>query len=122
MSAAYRGVVRLSTHILCLLRMSAVWPAFLLATLCWIVPCLPAQAENEWMLWERQLDGTGQPRGEWRRKKGFETERWCKAAMTTAINETLMPKERPAAGAKRELFEYQCLPGTVDPAAPKSSR
>jgi hypothetical protein len=93
----------------------------LLATLCWIAPCLPAQAENEWMLWKRQLDGKGQPRGEWRRKQGFETERWCKGAMTTAINETLMPKERLAAGAQRKLFEYQCLPGTVDPTAPKSS-
>ena len=74
------------------------------------------------MLWERQLDVKGQPSGEWRRKQVFETERWCKGAMTTAINETLMPKDRQAAGAKRKLFEYQCLPGTVDPAAPKSSR
>jgi hypothetical protein len=96
--------------------------SILLATLRWIAPGLPAQAENEWTLWERQLDGKGQPGGEWRRKRGFETERWCKGAMTTTINETLMPKEGPAAGAKRKLFEYQCLPGTVDPAAPKSSR
>ena len=120
MTAAYRGVASLSTHILCLLKMSGV----LLAALCWIAPVLPAQAENQWVLWERQLDGKGQPSGEWRRKRKFETERWCKGAMTTTINETLMPKERPADGAKRKvkLFEYQCLPGTVDPAAPKTSR
>src|SRR5713226_2516443 len=111
MTAAYRVVAPLSTHILCLLRMSAGWRTFLLATLCWIAPGLPAQAENEWTLWERQLDGMGQPLGEWRRKQKFETERWCKAAMTTAINETLMPKERLVAGVKRKLFEYQCLPG-----------
>ncbi len=120
MTAAYRGGAGLSTHILCLLKMSVV----LLATLCWIAPSQPAQAESEWTLWERQLDGKGQPSGEWRRKRKFETERWCKGAMTTTINETLMPKEKPAAGAKRklELFEYQCLPATVDPAAAKSSR
>ena len=118
MTAAYRGVAPLSTHILCLLRVSTA----LLATLGAIAPSLPAHAENEWLLWERQLEGKGQPRGEWRRKQGFETERWCKGAMTTSINETLMPKERPVAGATRKLFEYQCLPGTIDPAAPKSSR
>ncbi len=98
--------------------------AVFLATLCWIASCLSAQAENEWTLWERQLDGKGQPGGEWRRKQGFETERWCKGAMTTSINETLRPKEGPAADVKRKLklYEYQCLPGTVDPAAaPKSS-
>jgi hypothetical protein len=96
--------------------------AVLLATLCWLAPCLPAQAANEWTLWERQLDGKGQPSSEWRRKQGFESERWCKGAMTTAINETLMPKERPVAGAKRKLHEYQCLPGTTDPAAPTRPR
>jgi hypothetical protein len=98
------------------------WLSVLLATLCWIAAGVPAHAENEWLLWERQLDGTGQPNGEWRRKQGFESERWCKGAMTTRINETLMPKEGPVAGAKRKLFEYQCLPGTLDPASPKSSR
>ena len=118
MTAAYRGVAPLSTHILCLLRVSAA----LLATLGAIAPSLPAQAANEWTLWERQLDGKGQPSGEWRRKQGFDTERWCRGAMTTAINDTLMPKERPPAGAKRKLLEYQCLPGTLGPAAPTSSR
>ena len=98
--------------------MSAVF----LATLGWMTPSLPAQAANEWTLWERQLDSKGQPSGEWLRKRGFESERWCKGAMTTAINETLRPNETPVAGTKRKLFEYQCLPGTVDPAASKSSR
>ena len=103
------------------MRLTSRWLSALLATLYWMAPSIPARADNEWMLWERQLDVKGQPSGEWRRKQVFETERWCKGAMTTAINETLMPKDRQAAGAKTKLVEYQCLPGPVDP-APKSPR
>ena len=94
----------------------------LLTALCWIAPALPLHAANEWLLWERELDGRGQPRGEWHRKQGFDGERWCRGAMTTTINETLMPKVKPAPGTKRKLFEYQCLPASADPAAPKTSR
>jgi hypothetical protein len=60
------------------------WLSVLLATFSCIALSIGAQAENEWMLWERQLDVKGQADGGWRRKQAFEAERWCKGAMTTA--------------------------------------
>jgi hypothetical protein len=97
------------------------WLAGLLAALCWIGPVVPAQAANEWMLWERPLDVKGQPSGAWRRTRTFESERWCKGAMTSAINEAVRPKD-PKEEPKTSLAEYQCLPSGSDPASPKSSR
>lgn len=102
--------------------MTVRWLSVLLATFSCIALSIAAQAENEWMLWERQLDVKGQPSGEWRRKQVFETERWCKGAMTTAINQMLIARGSKPADVKRGMVEYQCLPSTADPAAPKSSR
>lgn len=97
------------------------WLSGLLAALCWLGPAGPAQAENEWMLWERPLDVKGQPSGAWRRARAFEGERWCKGAMTSAINEALKPKD-PKDRTSIKLVEYQCLPAGTDPSGAKRSR
>lgn len=73
------------------------------------------------MLWERPLDVKGQPSGTWRRARAFESERWCKGAMTTAINEALKPRVHKD-GSRIKLVEYQCLPAGADPSGPKSPR
>ena len=70
-------------------------------------------AEEKWVLWERPLDTKGERQGDWRRGPVFDAERWCKGAMTNAVNQALtqtfqVPK-------KPSLAEYQCLPESADP-------
>jgi hypothetical protein len=76
-----------------------------------------APAETGWTLWERPIDAaTGQPRRDWQRRESFDAERWCRGAMTTAINQAFRagsPGGRR--DAKREVSEYQCLPEGADP-------
>ena len=79
-----------------------------------------AHAETAWILWERPVNSTtGSAQGGWQGRGRFEAERWCRGAMTRAINQTL------AAGMKAnrldpraKLMEYQCLPEGADPRAP----
>lgn len=81
----------------------------------------PAGADETWVLWERPLDLNGQKHGEWHRGPVFDRERWCKGAMTTAINQALT--ELGKKESKGKASEYQCLPGNVDPrAAPDKKR
>ena len=74
-------------------------------------------AETGWTLWERPIDAaTGQPRRDWQRRESFDAERWCRGAMTTAINQTFRagsPGGRR--NAKGEVREYQCLPEGAKP-------
>jgi hypothetical protein len=72
----------------------------------------PLRAQSAWALWERPVDAvTGQPRGAWQRGELFEAERWCKGAMTRAINQTLAAGAKEGKGdPKAPLSEYQCLP------------
>jgi hypothetical protein len=77
-------------------------------------------AEEKWVLWNRPLDAKGDRQGDWRRGPVFDAERWCKGAMTTAINQALtqtfqVPK-------KPSLAEYQCLPESADPRTAKGKR
>jgi hypothetical protein len=74
-------------------------------------------AQTGWALWQRPVDtSTGQPRDAWKRLEVFEAERWCKGAMTRAINQTLAAGEK---GGRRDpkvpLSEFQCLPAGQDP-------
>lgn len=76
-----------------------------------------ALAQSGWALWKRPVDTvTGQPRDAWKRVELFEAERWCKGAMTRAINQTLAAGEK---GGRRDpklpLSEFQCLPEGQDP-------
>jgi hypothetical protein len=75
-----------------------------------------AGAESRWTLWERAVDVNGQNRGEWRRTQVYEGERWCKGAMTTAINRTLRARWKGGRwDPKAKVVEYQCLPETEKP-------
>ncbi|HSL51276.1 MAG TPA: hypothetical protein VK878_19555 [Candidatus Deferrimicrobiaceae bacterium] len=98
--------------------MTRVGARALIATLAGVLTVAPAaHPESAWTLWERPVNpATGQPQSEWQRRQRFEGERWCKAAMTRAINQTL------AAGWKggrwnpnAKVTEYQCLPESADP-------
>ncbi len=80
----------------------------------------PIAAEEKWVLWDRPLDSQGEGYGDWRRGPEFDTERWCKGAMTTAINQAVtqtikVPK-------KPTLVEYQCLPESADANKPDGKR
>ena len=70
-----------------------------------------AVAEDQWTLWERPVDINTAAAGEWRRAQTFDAQRWCKGAMTTAIN------QNQSAGRKggrldpnAKIKEYQCQP------------
>ena len=80
----------------------------------------PLAAEEKWVLWDRPLDAKGERQGDWRRGQVFDTERWCKGAMTTAVNQALTAMSQ--AGAKPSFAEYQCLPDSVDPRPAKGKR
>jgi hypothetical protein len=86
----------------------------------------PAGAEEKWVLWDRSLASKGQQQGEWRRGPVFDGERWCKGAMTTAINQALSeaskPVTKPTPGTKPTLSEYQCFPESVDPRTAKGKQ
>ncbi|MGH7398809.1 MAG: hypothetical protein ACRELW_14835 [Candidatus Rokuibacteriota bacterium] len=81
-----------------------------------------AHAQSGWVLWERPIDLKGEPQGAWHRRQVFEAERWCKGAMTTAINETLTRKKEPDSGATEAIAEYQCLPEAAEPTGAKTPR
>ena len=70
-------------------------------------------AQEKWVLWERQLDSKGEGLIDWRRGRVFDAERWCKGAMTTAINQALT--QTIQVPRKPSLVEYQCLPESADP-------
>ncbi|MEX2220607.1 MAG: hypothetical protein WEG40_02320 [Candidatus Rokuibacteriota bacterium] len=88
----------------------------LIGTLCGALVLSPgAHADDGWTLWERPVDLNGQALGGWQRKQVFEAERWCRGAMTSAINRTLRAgwkDGRPDPKAK--MAEYQCLPEGED--------
>jgi hypothetical protein len=77
-------------------------------------------AEEKWVLWDRPLDAKGERQGDWRRGRVFDAERWCKGAMTTAINQALAQTFQ--APKKPSLAEYQCLPESADPRTAKGRR
>jgi hypothetical protein len=70
-----------------------------------------ACAENRWTLWERPVDLNSPATGEWRRTQTFEAQRWCKGAMTTAINQNLLAGWKGGRlDPKAKITEYQCVP------------
>jgi hypothetical protein len=70
-----------------------------------------ARAENRWTLWERPVDLDSSASGEWRRTQTFEAERWCKGAMTTAINQNLLAGWKSGRlDPRAKITEYQCRP------------
>jgi hypothetical protein len=77
-------------------------------------------AEEKWVLWNRPLDAKGERQGDWRRGPVFDAERWCKGAMTTAINQALA--QTSPVPKKPSLTEYQCLPESADPRTAKGKR
>jgi hypothetical protein len=75
-----------------------------------------AHGENKWALWERPVDLNSQAPGPWRPTQVFEGERWCKGAMTTAINQNLRAGWKGGRlDPKAKVSEYQCLPEGKDP-------
>jgi hypothetical protein len=90
---------------------------FLVASLGAALGAAAAHAGTGWTLWERPVDAaSGQPRGDWQRRGSFEAERWCRGAMTTAINQTLRAGSTGGRlDPKAKISEYQCLPEGTDP-------
>ena len=84
----------------------------MLALLGGVLAVVPAaRAENRWSLWERPVDLNSSANGEWRRTQTFEAERWCKGAMTTAINHNLLAGWKGGRlDPKAKIIEYRCLP------------
>jgi hypothetical protein len=85
----------------------------------------PAAAEEKWVLWDRPLDSNGRQQGDWRRGPMFDGERWCKGAMTTAINQALTRQaqsQNAPVRTKPTLSEYQCFPESADPRTAKGKR
>jgi hypothetical protein len=71
----------------------------------------PVAAAETWVLWARPCDLAGQTcTGDWQRRETFDAERWCKAALTTAVNKALTSEARQAALTKGIVLEYRCLP------------
>jgi hypothetical protein len=70
-----------------------------------------AHADNRWALWGRPVDLKSAATGEWRHIETFDAQRWCKGAMTTAINQSVQAgRAGGPADAKAKITEYQCLP------------
>lgn len=90
-----------------------------LAMLCLLAFATPGRAEDGWVLWEHPQDVKRQRYGEWRRGQAFEAERWCRGAMTVAINQALTPEALKASELKGVVVEYQCFPANVDPRGAK---
>jgi hypothetical protein len=100
-------------------------PILVLASIGIIAVVGPATAEEKWVLWDRPLDSDGQQQGDWHRGPVFEAERWCKGAMTTAINQALTrPAQSQTAPVRTRptLSEYQCFLESVDPRTAKGKR
>jgi hypothetical protein len=75
-----------------------------------------AHAESRWALWERPVDLHTQARGEWRPTNLFEGERWCKGAMTIAINQNLRAGWKSGRlDPKAKILEYRCSPENEPP-------
>jgi hypothetical protein len=81
-----------------------------------------AHAESGWVLWERPVDSsTGQGGSPWQKRQRFEAERWCRGAMTRAINQTLTGAlKRGRWDPRAKVTEYQCLPEGTEPPKPAS--
>jgi len=70
----------------------------------------PVAAAETWVLWARPCALAGQTcTGDWQRRETFDAERWCKAALTTAVNKALTSEARQAALTKGVVLEYRCL-------------
>ena len=80
-----------------------------------------ALADGGWVLWARSCNvKTETCGGDWQRRQTYEAERWCRAARTTLVNQALTPEARETAMRKGSVVEYQCLPDSTDPRAPKA--
>jgi hypothetical protein len=70
-----------------------------------------ARAEDRWTLWERPVDLNSAAATEWRNTQTFDAQRWCKGAMTTAINRNLIAGVKDGRlDPRAKINEYQCLP------------
>ena len=75
-----------------------------------------ARAESRWTLWERPVDLNSSATGEWRQTRTFEAQRWCKGAMTTAINQSLLAGSKGGRiDPNAKIKEYQCQPEGENP-------
>ena len=82
-----------------------------LALLGGVLAVAPAAAEDRWILWERPVDLKTGASGEWRRTETFEAQRWCKGAMTNAINQNLLAGRKDGRlDPNAKMKEYQCQP------------
>jgi hypothetical protein len=93
------------------------YPCIVVAVLCGLLAfAARAWADGAWVLWARPCNVRSQTcSGEWQRLQVYEAERWCKAIWTVAANYALSPEGRQTADRKGIIWEYQCLPDTVDP-------
>jgi hypothetical protein len=100
-------------------RVSAVRISIIGAALGGLLTLTPtAEADTAWRLWGRPVDPkTGEPRGNWQSGEPFEAERWCRGAMTRAINQSIAASGAKTKGSERDptLWEFQCLPEGQDP-------
>lgn len=94
--------------------------------LCWLLASAPsasASAEGAWVLWARTCDFKSQVcGGAWQRRETYDAERWCRAALTTAVNQAFTPEASKAAAARGSVEEYLCLPGTTAPPGAKGTK
>lgn len=76
-----------------------------------------AHAQSAWVLWERPVPADPrQPPTAWQRREVFDAERWCKGAMTQAINQTLASTVKGGRwDPHAKVTEFQCLPDGADP-------
>lgn len=96
-----------------------IWPGTTLAVLGCLLVATSAHSDGPWVLWARACEVKSQKcAGEWQRRQTYEAERWCRAARATLVNQELTLEGRQTAAAKGTVVEYQCLPGSVDPAGP----
>jgi hypothetical protein len=94
-------------------------PRFALAVLGCLVAATSAHSEAGWVLWARTCSVKTQTcTDSWRRRDTYEAERWCRAARTTLVNQAFTQEGRQNAQTRGTIEEYQCLPGSVDPAGP----
>jgi hypothetical protein len=100
-------------------RIGAVRVSIIGAVLGGLLTLTPAaEANTAWRLWERPVDlRTGEPRGEWQSRDRFEAERWCRGAMTRAINQSIEAGGVKSKSQERapNISEFQCLPEGQDP-------
>jgi hypothetical protein len=85
----------------------------LLALVCRLA-ATSAHADSAWVRWARTCDLKSQRCGDYQRRQTYEAERWCKAAWTAWVNQTLTPEGTQAAVAKGLVTEYQRRPDTID--------